>query len=138
MSKPCYLARSFIGTADANPSFDDNMRQGFETGDLTPTEADDKFYEAPETLVDGSDYSMQSPGGRMECSSSSQIQIQPGHSSLKPPKFSRIAGLLPTTGTEGIELIDSLESFVKAQIVIYDKNSPDYNTIDKQVGICVI
>ncbi|KAL5073537.1 hypothetical protein RYX36_012521 [Vicia faba] len=49
--------------------------------------------------------------------------------------FSRITGLLPSdaSSTSTKELSDTLESFVKAQIVIYDQNSTLFNNTDKQV-----
>ncbi|KAK4262505.1 hypothetical protein QN277_028058 [Acacia crassicarpa] len=120
ISGPCYLARSFIGTAD---------------DDLTPAETDDKFYEAPDTLADVE----QSPRFTPDSLSSSQSQIPSRYSSSKCPRFTSIAGLLPsearTTGTREIEPGDTLESFIKAQIIIYDQNSPRYNNIDKQVRV---
>ncbi|KAF7828516.1 Vacuolar protein sorting-associated protein 13C [Senna tora] len=120
ISRPCYLARSFIGTADTHSFYD-------KTGE--------KFYEAPDTLADV-DSPMQSPGGTSDCLSSSQGQVPLGCSSSGRPKFSRVAGLLPSdTSTEGIEPSYTLESFIKAQIVIYDQNSPQYNNIDKQVRV---
>lgn len=125
MSQPCFLARSCIGTADENLLFCKSMRDDVESGGLIPTESDDKFYEAPETLADSVDYPLQSPGGMSD------------YSSLEPPKFSRITGLLPgdTPSRKEFELNDTLESFVKAQIIIYDQNSAQYKNIDKQVGI---
>lgn len=132
LSSPRYLARSFIGAADAQSS------QGVEICDLTPTETDDKFYEAPDTLADV-DYPMLSPGGTSDFLSNSQGQVSSSYSPIERPKFSRIAGLLPTdTSMEGTEPSDMLESFIKAQIVIYDQNSPRYNNTDKQVGVHVI
>lgn len=140
ISGPCYLARSFIGTADAYSSFYDSMRKGVEIHDLTPTEADDKFYEAPDTLPDV-DNPLQSPRFTTDGFSSPQSQIPSRYSSSKSPRFTSIAGLLPsearTSRTKENEPGDTLESFIKAQIIIYDQNSPRYNNIDKQVG-CVI
>lgn len=134
--QPCYLARSYIGTADENSLF---LRENVESSGITPTETDDKFYEAPETLAESADYPMQSPGGTSDYASSSPSGNQVNYSSLEPPKFSRITGLLPSdtpfTGTKELELSDTLESFVKAQIVIYDQNSTRYNNIDKQVSV---
>lgn len=140
VSHPCYLARSFIGTTDVHSSFYDTMRQGVEIHDLTP-ETDDKFYEASDSLADV-DYSVKSPEGSSGHFSRSPGQISSSYSALERPKFSRIAGLLPddalTTRTEGIGPSDTLESFIKAQIIIYDQNSPRYNNTDKQVGVHVI
>ena len=46
-SQPCFLARSYIGTADENLLFYNTMTRDVESGGLIPTETDDKFYEAP-------------------------------------------------------------------------------------------
>ncbi|OIV92802.1 hypothetical protein TanjilG_00936 [Lupinus angustifolius] len=136
-SQPCYLARSFVGTADAHSLLYNTTREVVDSSGLIPSETDDMFYEAPETLTDSGDYPMQSPGGTSEYPSSSNSEIKFKYSSLSPPKFSRITGLLPSdapsTSTKETELTDTLESFVKAQIVIYDLSSTRYNNTDKQV-----
>lgn len=128
LSRPCFLARSVIRSAASHSSFYDAGSQSFESNNATPSEGDDNFYEAPENLVDSVDHPMQSPRNE----SGSEIL------SLKPPSFDRMAGLLPTdalqTKSQEIELTDTLDSFVKAQIIIYDQNSPRYNNMDNQVG----
>lgn len=144
VSRPCFLARSVIRSAASHSSFYDAGSQSFESDNVTdstyqkndatdsnnatPSEGDDNFYEAPENLVDSVDYPMQSPRNE----SGSEIL------SLKPPSFDRMAGLLPTdalqTKSQEIELTDTLDSFVKAQIIIYNQNSPRYNNMDNQVG----
>lgn len=133
-SRPCYVARSFIGNADAYSSFDVDRTRSFEHDDITAGEGEDKFYEAPENLVDSSN-SPQTLSGHL----SRQNFLRSENSSLKPPSFTRIAGLLPgdvlQTSKEDIEQTDSLHSFVKAQIVFYDQSSPRYTNIDKQVGV---
>lgn len=113
-SQPCFLARSFIGNADEISLFYNTTRENVDSSGIIPMETDDKFYEAPETLAESADYS-----------------------SLELPKFSRITGLLPSdaSSTSTKELSDTLESFVKAQIVIYDQNSTLYNNTDKQVSV---
>ncbi|KAK7307747.1 hypothetical protein VNO77_41077 [Canavalia gladiata] len=133
--QPCFLARSFIGTADENSFFYNAMTEDGESSGLIPTESDDKFYEAPETLADGADYPMQSPSGTSVYPCNSLSETQFNYSSLEPPKFSRIAGLLPsdTPDSKQLELNDTLESFVKAQMVIYDQNSTLYKNTDNQV-----
>jgi len=138
LSQPCFLARSYIGTADENSLLYNNNGTYVESGVLNPTETDDKFYEAPETLADTVDYPTQSPGGTSEYPSSSASDMQFNYSSLKPAKFTRITGLLPSdspSSRKELELNDTLESFVKAQIIIYDQNSSQYKNIDKQVGV---
>ncbi|KAH7549714.1 hypothetical protein JRO89_XS13G0070800 [Xanthoceras sorbifolium] len=138
VSRHCYLARSFIRSEDAHLSFDDTGNKSFGTNDLAQSEGDDKFYEAPETLVDSVDQTMQSPQNKSK-HLSSQTSFPSENLSLKTPSFSRIAGLLPDDAlqnrTESIELTETLDSFVKAQIVIYDQNSPLYNNIDKMVTV---
>lgn len=113
-NESCYLARSFIQSSVVLPSFEDAEIKNPEESDLTSSEGEEKFYEAPEILVDSIDYT-----------------------SLRTPSFSRIDGLLPVDN-ENItmpsnEATESLDSFVKAQIVIYHQTSPQYNNIDNQV-----
>uniref|UniRef100_A0A1J3IIE4 Putative vacuolar protein sorting-associated protein 13A n=1 Tax=Noccaea caerulescens TaxID=107243 RepID=A0A1J3IIE4_NOCCA len=115
-NESCYLARSFIQSSVVLPSFEDAEIKNPEESDLTSSEGEEKFYEAPEILVDSIDYT-----------------------SLRTPSFSRIDGLLPVDN-ENItmpsnEATESLDSFVKAQIVIYHQTSPQYNNIDNQVTV---
>ncbi|CAK9173344.1 unnamed protein product [Ilex paraguariensis] len=110
-SQPCYLARSFIQSTDV-PSFPkDTDDQTSGSNDLGQFEGDDKFYEASEDLNDF----------------------------VKPPSFSRVNGLLPSdiihAGNDNMEVTDTLDSFVKAQIVIYDQKSLRYRNIDKRVTV---
>jgi vacuolar protein sorting-associated protein 13A/C len=62
--------------------------------------------------------------------------------SLQPPTFNRIPDLIPDTElqTGGFTLDGSgtFDSFVKAQIVIYDQDSPQYNSLDNRVNISKI
>ncbi|XP_075102606.1 uncharacterized protein LOC142177516 [Nicotiana tabacum] len=57
----------------------------------------------------------------------------------KAPSFNRFAGLLPIdvhdNGTNSVKLTDTLDSFVKAQVVIYDQKSPRYTSIDTKVAV---
>ncbi|KAK8614167.1 hypothetical protein V6N13_122539 [Hibiscus sabdariffa] len=121
-SRPCYLARSFIGSADVHSVLDD---AGVE---LSPSEGDEKFYEAPEDLVDSVECTTSTP--RI---SSELVGLQ------KFQSFNRVTGLLPDDKLilrrEDVELSDTLNSFVKAQIVIYGQNSPLYNNIDMKVTV---
>ncbi|KAK1438468.1 hypothetical protein QVD17_04277 [Tagetes erecta] len=120
-NQPCYLARSFIRQADA-PVFRTVENQ---------SEADDQFYEASDSLNDPVD----SPGREFEYSSS----LPSERAILKTPSFSRIAGLLPDdarhAGENNSEVTDTLDSFVKAQIVFIDSNSVFYDNIDKRVTV---
>ncbi|KAJ8763967.1 hypothetical protein K2173_003749 [Erythroxylum novogranatense] len=125
ISRPCFLARSFIQGRDTYSSFDHVGKESLGDGDSTPSEGDDKFYEAPENLVDFDNLS-------------SQKSLSFESSWYKLPSFSRIAGLLPgVTAHPRMEynLTQELESFVKAQIVIYDQSSSLYNNVDMQVTI---
>lgn len=125
-SRPCYVARSFIQTVEAS-TFDNDENKSQDASGIT-CEGDDKFYEAPEDLVDSIDYQMQSP----------QI-LNSEIKSLKAPSFTRIAGLLPDDILQkskgNMEQTDALDNFVKAQLVIFDQNSPRYSNLDKQVGV---
>ncbi|KAJ4957745.1 hypothetical protein NE237_024856 [Protea cynaroides] len=108
-TQPCYLARSFIKSTDIT------------TLD-SPLSAGDEFFEAIDDLVD--------------CP---EQPLAFDKLSIKPPSFSRITGLLPDaeprTVPGDMEITDNLDSFVKAQIVIYDQNSPLYANVDKWVMV---
>ncbi|KAJ0048722.1 hypothetical protein Pint_15724 [Pistacia integerrima] len=137
-SQPFYLARSFIGSSDAHVSFDDTKFQNFDNSNPTPSEGDDKFYEAPENLLDSADLTLPSPQNLSKYPSSQNLP--PSESlSFKTPSFRRIAGLLPDDALqnrmEDTEQTETLDTFVKAQIVIYDHNSPLYDNIDKRVTV---
>ncbi|XWS62075.1 hypothetical protein CRYUN_Cryun07bG0179900 [Craigia yunnanensis] len=138
VSRPCYLARSFIRRADAHSLLDDNGNQNFESNDLSPSEGDDKFYEAPETLVDSVDCTTPTPRKASELVSLQKF-LSFQKTSFTTQSFSRVTGLLPDDNLllrrEDFELSDTLDSFVKAQIVIYDQNSPLYNNIDMKVTV---
>lgn len=137
ISESRYLARSFIRNIDASSSFDDAKNQGLDTDEKMASEGDDKFYEAPENLLDPTDSSPLSSINMTE-NENPEVISQFQKMFLKPPSFSRIAGLLPYvtpwSPQENIDPTDTLDSFVKAQIVIYDQNSPLYHNIDKQVS----
>ncbi|VVA93348.1 unnamed protein product [Arabis nemorensis] len=115
LNEPCYLARSFIQSS-VLPSFEDAESRNLEGIDRTSSEGEEKFYEAAEILVDSIDYT-----------------------SLRTPSFSRVDGLLPAYNKNitrpSNETTDSLDSFVKAQIVIYHQTSPQYKNIDNQVTV---
>lgn len=133
-----YLARSYIGSVDATLSFEDTGNSTYDNDDLNQNEGDDKFFEAPEDLVDFVDSPMQSLGDKYP---SSQNLLSTEQSLLKLPSFSRIDGLLPGEALQirgNVDLPDALDSFVKAQIIIYDQNSPLYNNVDKQVGCFLV
>ncbi|EOA17894.1 hypothetical protein CARUB_v10006303mg [Capsella rubella] len=114
LNESCYLARSFIQSAEVVPSFEDAESRSPEGIEPTSSEGEEKFYEAPEILVDSIDYT-----------------------SLRTPSFSRMDGLLPDDNKNITrhEKNESLDSFVKAQIVIYHQTSPQYKNIDNQVMV---
>lgn len=131
----CYIARSFIRNADAPSLLDNTDSQTQTSNDINQFEGDDEFYEASENLND-SVGSPLTPGDEMEYTSSRIITQD--SSDLKAPSFIRVAGLLPFDVTHleagQMGVTDSLDSFVKAQIVIFDQNSPLYSNVDKQVS----
>ncbi|XP_022737877.1 uncharacterized protein LOC111290709 isoform X2 [Durio zibethinus] len=136
VSKRCYLARSFIRSADAHSLLDDAGNHSFGSNDLSPSEGDDKFYEAPENLVDSVECTTPTPRKASELVSLQRF-LSSEKASFTTQSFSRVTGLLPDCNLllrrEEIELSDTLGSFIKAQIVIYDQNSPLYNNIDMKV-----
>ncbi|POO03118.1 Vacuolar protein sorting-associated protein [Trema orientale] len=137
VSQRCYLARSFIGSADAYLTFDDERNQSVDNSDIETSEGDDKFYEAPENLADSVDYPMKSPR-TLSGNLSSQKLLKSDSLSYKLPSFTHIPGLLPQgvlQTTEEVQHSDIMDSFVTAQLVISDQNSRTYNNVDKKVTI---
>lgn len=136
MSQVCFLARAFNKNADTSYLLGDTEIPTHARNDSNQCEGDDEFYEASENLNDSVDSPM-SPADAVEYASSQNIS-QLGSSALKAPSFTRIAGLLPSdvTHTEAgsMEVTDTLDSFVKAQFVIFDQNSPLYTNVDNQVS----
>ncbi|KAK9698879.1 hypothetical protein RND81_08G137700 [Saponaria officinalis] len=119
-----YMARSFIRGLDVTLVSEDT-NQGRSDNDIS-TEGDEQFYEASESLPE-TDSPSQSSG-----------RLSPV-SAFRPPGFNRMPGLLPDASFQSTEemvgKIDELNSFVKAQIVIYDQNSPLYGSTDKMVVV---
>ncbi|KNA21084.1 hypothetical protein SOVF_046540 [Spinacia oleracea] len=107
-----YLARSFIQGPEVSTVSKENRQSSI--GD------DDNFYEAPENFQETD-------------------STNPEVSAFKPPNFNRVPGLLPDTlflsTAEKTGQDDELGSFVKAQIVIYDQNSPFYSNTDTMVVV---
>lgn len=108
----------------------------FDSSDFEQCEGDDNFYEASENLNDSVDSPMRNISEYLS-SRSSQLE----KSLLKPPSFSRVTGLLPNdslqSSSDGVKSGDKLDSFVKAQIIIYDQSSLLYHNIDKRVRLSV-
>lgn len=126
-SHSCYLARSVIRSSDA-PSLSNIIgNEALISGDMSQGEGDDQFYEASETLNDESPQSLET---ELEYFSSQNFLSD---NSIKAPSFSRLAGLLPADISTGAT--EALDSFVKAQIVIYDKDSSAHDGIDTKVAV---
>lgn len=124
------MARSFIRSTDAT-----SVNSGlFDSSDFDQCEGDDKFYEASENLNDSVDSPMRNISEYLSSRSSMMEK-----SLLKPPSFSRVIGLLPNdslqSSIDGVESADTLDSFVKAQVIIYDQSSLLYHNIDKRVRL---
>lgn len=141
MNLPRYLAKSFIEntdvtTSNAPPTPSVGSRY-FSDSDLNQVEDDDKFFEASENLVDYPDTPAQISGSTSKYFSA-QRSFPSDKQFITPPGFSRIAGLLPDAkfqaGRNDFGIADTLDSFVKAQIVICDPDSPLYSNTDKIVS----
>jgi len=121
-SPRCYLARSFIRGRDVTSALEVAVKQSCNDHDFS-SESDDKFYEASESLPE---------------TDSSSGNFSPEVSAFRPPSFSKVPGLLPDSSFQSMDKdmgrIDELDSFVKAQIVIYDQNSPFYSRTDNMVS----
>ncbi|OVA12725.1 Pleckstrin homology domain [Macleaya cordata] len=134
ISQPRYLARSFIKstdtfTTDVPESFYDVGHRSHSSNELTQYEGEENFFEASENLVDLIDSPAQMPANK---------SLTFDKPLIKPPSFSRVAGLLPDSERQARNedmITDTLDSFVKAQIVIYDLNSPLYDNIDNRVVV---
>lgn len=113
----CYLARSFI----QGPEETENQRCN------DPNEGDEKYFEASENLPE-TDFPNQSSG-------SLSLEV----AAFKHTSFIRMPGLLPDGSFQSARInlgqIGVLDSFVKAQIVIYDQNSAYYSKTDKMVVV---
>lgn len=129
----CYLARSVIRSADAPSLSDVSGNETSLSGDLSQGEGDDQFYEASETL---NDENPQSVGTEPEYFSSQNFLSS--NNTIRALSFSRLADLLPTdnnySGSGNPAAAGALDSFVKAQIVVYDKNSSVHDGIETKVS----
>lgn len=123
MSGSCYLARSFIRNISAPPLLNDVESQ---CDDSSQYEGEE-FYEASENLND-----------LVDSPYSSGNSLPSEKTMSKAPSFNRFAGLLPVdfndSGTNSVMLNDTLDSFVKAQVAIYDQKSPRYSSVDTKVA----
>ncbi|CAH9120085.1 unnamed protein product [Cuscuta europaea] len=125
MSQPCYLARSFIRSSESHdsPLVSTNVQGQYE--------AEDNFYEASEDL---NDIDSSHPLGDFSIPSTS---FSLGRTIMKAPSFNRIGGLLPmestANGSNLMDVTDTFDSFVTAQVIIYDRDSPLYSNVDTKV-----
>lgn len=138
---PRYLARSFIDSTEAttlhNTSSPITSEQNSNNANtLKKTDSEESFFEASDDFYDPAENPVQHQSSTSEFFSA-QGSLPPRMLSLKPPSFSRVPGLIPDVEHQNrslkVETDDTLHSFVKAQIVIYDQNSPQYNNLDTRV-----
>lgn len=127
---PRYIARSFINSEEATAlhnlsSFTDIGADKVKNNSFKKSDSE-KFFEALDDLDDLVDHF------------SGQDSFAPPKLSLKPPSFCRIPGLTPDaelqTWSLNLNRNDMLDSFVKAQIIIYDQSSSHYNNLDNKVS----
>ncbi|GJM91504.1 hypothetical protein PR202_ga07880 [Eleusine coracana subsp. coracana] len=143
---PRFLARSFINSMQTQevPSPGRKNSAGSKGTPLKKSDSEENFFEAPDDFDE-----FETPMVKERTISdyfSTQNFLPTSLPSLCPPEFSRIPGLIPDSeiGTVGFTLDGSntFDSFVKAQIVIYDQHSPLYNNLDNRVNIskniCII
>lgn len=125
ISGSCYLARSFIRNITAPPLLNDVETQCNESSQY---EGEEEFYEASENLND-----------LVDSSYSSGNSLPSEKTMSKAPSFNRFAGLLPIdfndSGTNPVIMNDTLDSFVTAQVAIYDRKSPRYTSTDTKVVV---
>nr|XP_009413254.1 PREDICTED: uncharacterized protein LOC103994598 isoform X1 [Musa acuminata subsp. malaccensis] len=126
---PRYIARSFINSEEATAlhnlsSFTDIGADKVKNNSFKKSDSE-KFFEALDDLDDLVD------------NFSGQDSFPSPKLSLKPPSFCRIPGLTPDAENWSLNLNrnDILDSFVKAQIIIYDQSSSHYNNLDNKVMV---
>ncbi|ONK73416.1 uncharacterized protein A4U43_C04F31270 [Asparagus officinalis] len=142
-ARPRYLARSFINNTEQSTVSDSSSIsvldwQKISNNQLNSTDDEEKFFEASDDLDDPGDRSVSRLGSMSEYSTA-QPSFSAMRSSMEPPTFSRIPGLIPDSELQNeslkLETADTLDSFVKAQIVIYNADSPHYDNLDNRVVI---
>ena len=134
---PRYLAKSFIMNASKSPlpSISNVGDQSSVASEQYETDGEEKFYEAYDSLSDVVDLSIAPQEDKID-DSSFRSYFPSENSSLESLTFTRIPGLLPNAESpDRSNFKDSaeLDSFVKAQIIIFDRDSSFYSSIDKQV-----
>ncbi|KAL6642664.1 hypothetical protein ACP70R_020845 [Stipagrostis hirtigluma subsp. patula] len=138
---PRFLARSFISSMQTQevPSPGRKNSAGSKGTPLKKNDSEENFFEASDDFDE-----FETPMLKERTISdyfSTQNFLPTSLPSLQPPTFSRIPGLVPDSElqTVGFTLEGSgtCDSFVKAQIVIYDQHSPQYNYLDNRVVVSV-
>ncbi|KAG9452487.1 hypothetical protein H6P81_005391 [Aristolochia fimbriata] len=130
---PRYLARSFIGSTNNGdtstlPALFSAGSKRYSGSELNQIEGEEKFYEASDSLADLVESTVPVRG---------QSSLSFNREAIRPPSFDRCSGLLPDTEiltrSDKSGVVDLLDSFVKAQIIIHDQDSPLYSKVDKEV-----
>ena len=138
---PRYLARSFINSMQTKevPTPARKNSSGLKGTPLKKSDSEESFFEASDDFDE-----FQTPMLKERSISdyfSTQEFLPSGLPSLQPPAFSRIPGLLPDSEIKTVgftsEGSGTSDSFVKAQIVIYDQQSLQYNNLDTRVNISI-
>uniref|UniRef100_A0A0E0MAV7 PH domain-containing protein n=1 Tax=Oryza punctata TaxID=4537 RepID=A0A0E0MAV7_ORYPU len=137
---PRYLARSFINSVQTNevPTPSRKNSAGPKGTALKKSDSEERFFEASDDFDE-----FETPMLHERSISdyfSTQNFLPTSLPSLEPPAFSRIPGLLPDIELQSAGFTSggvTFDSFVKAQIVIYDQQSPQYNNLDNRVVISV-
>ncbi|XP_062205491.1 uncharacterized protein LOC133907454 isoform X2 [Phragmites australis] len=138
---PRFLARSFINSMQTQevPTPGRKNSAGSKGTPLKKNDSEESFFEASDDFDDFETPKLQER--TISDYFSTQDVLPTSIPSLQPPTFSRIPGLVPDSElqTVGFTLEGSgmFDSFVKAQMVIYDQHSPQYNNLDNMVVVTV-
>uniref|UniRef100_J3N503 PH domain-containing protein n=1 Tax=Oryza brachyantha TaxID=4533 RepID=J3N503_ORYBR len=137
---PRYLARSFINSTQTKevPTPSQKNSAGPKGTSLKKSESEERFFEASDDFDE-----FETPMLHERSISdyfSTQNFLPTNLPSLQPPAFSRIPGLMPDSELQSAGFTSggiTFDSFVKAQMVIYDQQSPQYNNLDNRVVLTV-
>ncbi|XP_073352999.1 uncharacterized protein [Aegilops tauschii subsp. strangulata] len=138
---PRYLARSFINSMQTKEIPTPARKNSSETKgtSLKKSDSEERFFEASDDFDEFGTPMLKERS--ISDYFSSQDVLPTGLPSLQPPAFSRIPGLLPDSEIKMVgftsEGSGTSDSFVKAQIVIYDQQSLQYNNLDTRVVVSV-
>ncbi|WVZ57683.1 hypothetical protein U9M48_008037 [Paspalum notatum var. saurae] len=138
---PRFLARSFINsmqTQEVSPPSRKNSA-GPRGTPLKKNDSEENFFEAADDFDDFETPMLQDR--TISDYFSTQNFLPTSLPSLQPPTFNRIPGLIPDSELQSVgftlEGSGTFDSFVKAQIVIYDQQSSQYNNLDNRVVVTV-